>query len=63
MINDRGENVMFLRNLIITSDFIVLNNLEKSDKGPWTWMDRNDNNIKSCLDIAKASTALLSMLK
>ena len=36
-----------------------LNNLDKSDKGPWTWIDRKDNNIKSCLDIAIASTALV----
>ena len=49
----------FLRELIKTGDFTILNNLDKSDKGPWTWIDRKDNNTKSCLDIAIASMALV----
>ena len=55
-VSNGGE---FLRDLIKTGDFTILNNLDKSDKGPWTWIDRKDNNIKSCLDIAIASTALV----
>ena len=55
-VSNSGE---FLRDLIKTGDFTILNNLDKSDKGPWTWIDRKDNNIKSCLDIAIASTALV----
>ena len=42
----------FLRELIKTGDFTILNNLDKSDKGSWTWIDRKGNNTKSCLYIA-----------
>ena len=49
----------FLSDLIKAGVFSVLNNLDKSDKGPWTWIDRKDNNIKSCLDIAIALAALV----
>ena len=49
----------FLKNLFSTGDFTVLNNLEKSDKGPWTWIDRKENNIKSFLDNGTAMAALV----
>ena len=51
-----------IRNLIKNHLYIVINNLDLVKDGPWTWVDRKDSNVKSCLDIGIMSAALLPYL-
>ena len=48
-----------IRNMIKSGSYILVNNLDIVEGGPWTWVDRKDNNIKSCLDLAIISASLL----
>ena len=36
----------FLREMIKSGGFTFLNNMDKSDKGPWTWIDRKDKTLR-----------------
>ena len=47
-----------IRDLIKNQLYIVINNLDITKGGPWTWVDRQDNKIKSCLDIGIMSVSL-----
>ena len=42
--------------------YVVINNLDLFVGGPWTWVDRQDSNIKSCMDIGIISQSLIPNL-
>ena len=48
-----------IRNFLKSRPYTVLNNLDSAKDGPWTWVDRQNNNIKSCLDLVIASDCLM----
>ena len=48
-----------IRNLIRDRRYILINNLDIVQGGPWTWQDRKDISRKSCLDLCIVSTSLL----
>ena len=48
-----------IRNLIQDNLYILINNLDLVEGGPWTWQDRKDNRRKSCLDLCIMSISLL----
>ena len=48
-----------IRNLIEEGQYILINNLDIVQGGPWTWQDRKDNRRKSCLDLCIISISLL----
>ena len=48
-----------IRNLLETEDYILLNNLDIVEGGPWTWVSRADSGVRSCLDLAVISRNLL----
>ena len=50
-----------IRDRIIEKDYVVLNNM--ANGGPWTWVQRGKEAIRSCLDIAIASRNLISFVK
>ena len=52
-----------IRDLPATKRFILLNNLPLAKGGPWTWVDRSNNSVKSCLDIGIISAGLLPFVK
>ena len=41
-----------IRDLMETKEFILLNNLDIVEGGPWTWISRSDPRVRSCLDLA-----------
>ena len=51
-----------IRNLIKEGQYILINNLDIVKGGPWTWVDRQNPNRKSCLDLGIMSTSLLPYL-
>ena len=52
-----------IRDLLSTRRFILLNSLPLAKGGPWTWVDRSNDSVRSCLDIAIISAGLLSFVK
>ena len=51
----------YIRDFVKEKDHVILNNMATG--GPWTWVKRGDDTIKSCLDIAIASRNLLPFVK
>ena len=51
-----------IRNLIKDGLYILINNLDIVEGGPWTWVDRRDNRRRSCLDLAIISISILPYL-
>ena len=51
-----------IRNMVKDGLYVVINNLDLVVGGPWTWVDRQDSNRKSCLDIAIISQSLIPYL-
>ena len=49
-------------NLIEDGLYILINNLDLVEGGPWTWVDRKDNKRKSCLDLAIILISILPYL-
>ena len=48
-----------VRNLIMTDRYVLINNLDIVQGGPWTWVDRQDSTRKSCLDLGIVSASLV----
>ena len=48
-----------IRDLMETKEFILLNNLDIVEGGPWTWISRSDPRVRSCLDLAIISKNLM----
>ena len=48
-----------IRNFLMMKSYTVLNNLDSAKDGPWTWVDRQNNKIKSCLDLVIVSDCLV----
>ena len=49
--NDKvSHGGQLIRDMMVEKDYVVLNNMASG--GPWTWVQRGNNSIKSCLDIA-----------
>ena len=51
-----------LRDLFSSKKYILMNSLPLAEGGPWTWVDRSDNEVKSCLDMGIMSAGLLPFL-
>ena len=49
-----------VRDLLEQEEYILLNNLDLIEGGPWTWVSRSDPGIKSCLDLAIISDLVLA---
>ena len=49
--------------LLETGDFTLLNNLDLCEGGPFTWEQAGNKEIRSCLDLALASSNLLPFVK
>ena len=49
----------YIRKLIQDRQYILINNLDIVQGGPWTWQDRKDVMRKSCLDLCIISISLL----
>ena len=47
------------RSLLKTHKYVLVNNLEQTYGGPWTWINRQDPESKSCLDICIVSNSLV----
>ena len=52
----------FIRDLIKTSMYVLINNLHIVEGGPWTWVDRQDISRMICLDLGIMSVSLLPYL-
>ena len=50
-----------IREMVKEQNYITLNNM--AEGGPWTWIQRGKESIKSCLDLAYASSNLLPFIK
>ena len=65
-IKGNKSNISFggklIRNLLESEEYILLNNLDIIEGGPWTWTSRSDPSIKSCLDLAIISRNLCPRL-
>jgi hypothetical protein len=48
-----------VRDLLENEEYILLNNLDIVEGGPWTWVSRSDPRVRSCLDLAIVSRSLL----
>ena len=48
-----------IRELVKDKSYTILNNMDTTQNGTWTWIDRQDRRTKSCLDLAIASDSLL----
>ena len=48
-----------IRDLIDSEEYVILNNLDLSEGGPWTWVDPADPSHMSCLDLAIVSKNML----
>ena len=48
-----------VRDLLSTNKYILLNGLSIAEGGPWTWVDRSNSEVKSCLDLGIVSAGLL----
>ena len=51
-----------IRDLLKTNQYILLNNLNLVEGGPWTFIDRQDSTRKSCLDLCIISVNLLPFI-
>ena len=52
----------FIRNMIRDEMYILINNLDMVEGGPWTWVDRQDSSRMSCLDLGIMSASLVPYL-
>ena len=52
-----------IRDLLATNKYVLLNSLPLAKGGPWTWVDRSNPSVKSCLDIGIISAGLQSFVK
>ena len=50
-----------VREFIKDNNFIILNNM--AEGGPWTWVQRGNDQVKSCIDLAIGSQNLLPFVK
>ena len=48
-----------LRDLLATERYVLLNGLTLAQGGPWTWVDRSNSAVKSCLDLGIVSAGLV----
>ena len=48
-----------IRNLLKTERYVLINNLDMVQRGPWTWVDRQDASRKSCLNLCIVSVYLV----
>ena len=51
-----------IKNLIGTKQYVLVNNLDIVEGGPWTFIDRQDGLRKSCLDLNIVSINLLPFI-
>ena len=64
-----SEGGELLRDLLATKDYILVNNTELAEGGPWTWEDPKDrrkpwkDRNKSCLDLIIVCKRLLPFIK
>ena len=49
--------------LIKTKEFVLLNNLSLTEGGPFTWVQAGNESVRSCLDLALASSSLAPFVK
>ena len=49
--------------LLETEEYVLGNITDKVEGGPWTWVSRADNKIKSCIDLVIMSADLAPYLK
>ena len=52
-----------IRDLLATNKYVLLNSFPLAKGGPWTWVDRSNPSVKSCLDIGIISAGLQSFVK
>ena len=57
--NKISHGGQLIRNMIQGGLYILINNIDIVKGGPWTWVDRQDSNRKSCLDLAIISVSLV----
>ena len=50
-----------IRDMVKDRNYITINNL--AEGGPWTWVQRGKESVRSCLDLAYASQNLLPFIK
>ena len=50
-----------VREMVKENNYVTVNNM--AEGGPWTWIQRGKETVKSCLDIAYASQNLLPYIK
>ena len=48
----------FIRDLVDSGDYLIMNNSDKCVGGPWTWRDPANPNNRSCLDLVIVSSQL-----
>ena len=48
-----------VRDLIYSEEFVIVNNLDLAEGGPWTWVDQADPQHRCCLGLAIVSQNLL----
>ena len=51
-----------IRNLLQTELYVLINNLDIVQGGPWTWIDRQDSNRRSSLDLGIISASLIPFI-
>ena len=51
-----------IRNLLKTEMYVLVNNLDIVQGGPWTWIDRQDDTRKSSLDLGIISVSLIPFI-
>ena len=60
--NDKvSHGGQLIRDMIKDKDYVMLNNMAIG--GPWTWVQRGKESIRSCLDIGIASRNLVPFVK
>ena len=52
-----------VRELLEEGEYVLLNNTEKAVGGPWTWVSRSEETVKSCLDLVIVSADLEPFLE
>ena len=48
-----------IRDLLATNKYVLLNSQPMAEGGVWTWVDRSNPSVKSCLDLGIVSAGLL----
>ena len=61
VVSPGGE--LIRKQLLKTGEFTLINNLELCKGGPFTWVQANKAEIKSCLDLGLASSNLIPFIK